>query len=68
MDDESLQQLYVWVDTIPLTRPKRNIARDFSDGGECGFTVAVKCMLDVVVLVLSRVYASVRVLKTCRRP
>jgi len=24
--------LYVWVDQIPLSRPKRNIARDFSDG------------------------------------
>ena len=35
MDDESLQQLYVWVDSVPLSRPKRNIARDFSDGGAC---------------------------------
>lgn len=24
--------LYTWVDEIPLSRPKRNIARDFSDG------------------------------------
>ncbi|KAL0211775.1 hypothetical protein RCL1_005401 [Eukaryota sp. TZLM3-RCL] len=28
---EDLQSLYAWVDTIPLSRPKRNIARDFSD-------------------------------------
>lgn len=28
-----MQQVYAWVDEIPLTRPKRNIARDFSDGG-----------------------------------
>mmetsp|Transcript_34090 Transcript_34090/g.75593 ORF Transcript_34090/g.75593 Transcript_34090/m.75593 type:complete len:242 (-) Transcript_34090:560-1285(-) len=27
-----LQSLYTWVDEIPLSRPKRNIARDFSDG------------------------------------
>ncbi|MEW5307052.1 MAG: hypothetical protein WDW38_002120 [Sanguina aurantia] len=27
-----LQGLYTWVDEIPLSRPKRNIARDFSDG------------------------------------
>jgi len=27
-----LQRIYQWVDEIPLSRPKRNIARDFSDG------------------------------------
>ncbi|XP_067884819.1 sperm flagellar protein 1-like isoform X2 [Heterodontus francisci] len=32
MDEESLQDLYSWVDTIQLSRAKRNIARDFSDG------------------------------------
>ncbi|XP_062520408.1 sperm flagellar protein 1-like isoform X2 [Corticium candelabrum] len=32
MDDEDLQQLYTWIDEIPLSRPKKNIARDFSDG------------------------------------
>ena len=26
-----IQDLYVWVDQVPLSRPKRNIARDFSD-------------------------------------
>ncbi|KAE8628687.1 hypothetical protein XENTR_v10000173 [Xenopus tropicalis] len=31
-DEETLQELYSWVDRIPLSRPKRNIARDFSDG------------------------------------
>lgn len=30
--EEELQELYSWVDSIPLSRPKRNIARDFSDG------------------------------------
>ena len=30
--DEELHALYQWVDEIPLSRPKRNIARDFSDG------------------------------------
>ena len=24
--------IYNWIDTIPLSRPKRNITRDFSDG------------------------------------
>jgi len=32
MTEEELQQLYRWIDAIPLSRPKRNIARDFSDG------------------------------------
>lgn len=33
MDDEGeLQRLYAWVDEIPLSRPKRNFTRDFSDG------------------------------------
>eukprot|EP01006_Ploeotia_vitrea_P010335 TRINITY_DN26836_c0_g1_i1.p1 TRINITY_DN26836_c0_g1~~TRINITY_DN26836_c0_g1_i1.p1 ORF type:complete len:272 (-),score=29.83 TRINITY_DN26836_c0_g1_i1:140-955(-) len=32
MDEQQLQDLYQWVDEIPLSRPKRNIARDFSDG------------------------------------
>eukprot|EP00933_Yihiella_yeosuensis_P019477 TRINITY_DN15772_c0_g1_i2.p1 TRINITY_DN15772_c0_g1~~TRINITY_DN15772_c0_g1_i2.p1 ORF type:complete len:241 (+),score=62.94 TRINITY_DN15772_c0_g1_i2:118-840(+) len=30
--DEELQSLYNWVDEIPLSRPKRNISRDFADG------------------------------------
>eukprot|EP00992_Anisonema_acinus_P013275 TRINITY_DN8650_c0_g1_i1.p1 TRINITY_DN8650_c0_g1~~TRINITY_DN8650_c0_g1_i1.p1 ORF type:complete len:242 (+),score=54.38 TRINITY_DN8650_c0_g1_i1:59-727(+) len=32
MDEAELQALYLWVDEVPLSRPKRNIARDFSDG------------------------------------
>ena len=30
--DELIQKLYIWVDQVPLSRPKRSIARDFSDG------------------------------------
>lgn len=32
LDEEDLTKVYEWVDTIPLSRPKRNINRDFSDG------------------------------------
>ena len=32
LDDEELQRIYQWVDEIPLSRPKRSIARDFADG------------------------------------
>ncbi|XP_044132907.1 sperm flagellar protein 1 [Bufo gargarizans] len=32
IDEQTLQELYSWVDKIPLSRPKRNVCRDFSDG------------------------------------
>eukprot|EP00760_Papus_ankaliazontas_P013149 PhM_4_TR15654/c6_g1_i1/m.61328 len=32
MTEAELQALYQWVDDIPLSRPKRNIGRDFADG------------------------------------
>ena len=34
LSEEELQALYCWIDEIPLSRAKKNIARDFSDGGE----------------------------------
>lgn len=30
--EEDLHELYMWVDEIPISRPKRSIARDFADG------------------------------------
>ena len=33
VSEAELKILYQWVDQIPLSRPKRNIARDFADGG-----------------------------------
>ncbi|XP_030011411.1 sperm flagellar protein 1 [Sphaeramia orbicularis] len=32
LKEEELQDLYAWIDKIPLSRPKRHITRDFSDG------------------------------------
>lgn len=32
LSDEELQRLFAWVDTVPLSRPKKSINRDFSDG------------------------------------
>jgi len=32
LSEEQYRALYAWIDAIPLSRPKRNIARDFSDG------------------------------------
>ncbi len=33
LSEQELQALYAWIDEVPLSRPKKNIARDFSDGG-----------------------------------
>ena len=35
LSDDDLQTVYCWVDSIQLSRPKRNISRDFADGGKC---------------------------------
>lgn len=32
LDEQLLQDLYSWIDQIPLSRPKKRIERDFSDG------------------------------------
>lgn len=32
IEEEELDELYEWVDKFTLSRPKKNIARDFSDG------------------------------------
>ncbi|RHY10287.1 hypothetical protein DYB25_001089 [Aphanomyces astaci] len=32
LDDEILQKIYAWIDEVPLSRPKKNMGRDFSDG------------------------------------
>ena len=34
VSEEELQALYCWIDEIPLSRQKKNITRDFSDGGD----------------------------------
>jgi len=34
LSEEEFQALYAWVDEIPLSRQKKNVARDFSDGGK----------------------------------
>ena len=31
--EDQLQLVYNWVDEIPLSKPKKNISRDFADGG-----------------------------------
>jgi hypothetical protein len=33
-DDGDIMHIYEWVDYVSLSRPKKNISRDFSDGGK----------------------------------
>lgn len=33
-NDDHLDEIYDWIDQIKFSRPKKNIARDFSDGGK----------------------------------
>lgn len=39
LDENALQDLYGWVDQIPLSRPKKNFARDFADAGNTKFYI-----------------------------
>lgn len=32
LNEQILEELYVWIDSIPLSKPKKRIERDFSDG------------------------------------
>ena len=32
LDEHLLEELYLWIDSLPLSRPKKRIERDFSDG------------------------------------
>jgi hypothetical protein len=32
-EDNDIMFIYEWVDSVSLSRPKKSIARDFSDGG-----------------------------------
>ena len=49
LSEQELQALYAWIDEVPLSRPKKNIARDFSDGG--GYIDAIiVCQANAVLL------------------
>ena len=40
-DAKILEKLYSWVDQIPLSRPKKNMGRDFADAGTVQYVIAV---------------------------
>jgi hypothetical protein len=39
LTETQLEELYEWIDSIPISRKKRNLARDFSDGVLCAEVV-----------------------------
>ena len=43
LTEKELNQIYNWVDEIPLSRPKKNIARDFADAVLTAEIVAHYC-------------------------
>ena len=45
LSDDDLQTVYCWVDSIQLSRPKRNISRDFADGGKFDTPFLVSLLL-----------------------
>lgn len=51
ISEEEMQEVYNWVDEIPLSRPKKNIARDFSDCGKYIdlFQVIFECIFLVLI-------------------
>lgn len=34
LDERALDELYRWLDAVPLSRPRKLLHRDFSDGGK----------------------------------
>ena len=32
LDEQTTKELLIWIDSIELSRPKKNINRDFADG------------------------------------
>jgi hypothetical protein len=32
LDETRINSLYMWIDSIPLSRPKKSFSRDFADG------------------------------------
>ena len=41
LNEELLEDLYAWIDSVPLTRPKKDLRRDFSDGGTKSFAILI---------------------------
>jgi len=45
LSESVLEDLYVWIDNIPLSKPKRKIERDFSDGNHQIYFYLIKYFL-----------------------
>jgi hypothetical protein len=51
LDDQLLQDLYAWIDQIPLSRPKKRIEKDFADGGRYPIIIDIKFIWIPLVMV-----------------
>lgn len=51
LDEKELQEILLWVDKIPMSREKRNLTRDMSDGGK-GFSCHSETHLRHISIVL----------------
>jgi len=52
MSEEEMQEVYNWVDEIPLSRPKKNIARDFSDCGKSTLFKIFKTLINSITFLM----------------
>lgn len=43
LDEDTTKALLIWIDQIELSRPKKNINRDFADGVLVAELIAVSC-------------------------
>jgi hypothetical protein len=41
INEDELSEVYNWVDQVPLSRPKKNITRDFADGGKIHYNLVM---------------------------
>lgn len=41
IEENDIMYIYEWVDSVNLSKPKKNIARDFSDGGISMYNISL---------------------------
>lgn len=65
VSEEELQPLYSWVDSLNLSRPKRNIARDFSNGGSTKSRTVRLCHIGPSLYTLTYTTGSLQTTRSC---
>lgn len=52
LDEDTTKNLLIWIDSIELSRPKKNINRDFADGCMVAELIAVRIFTLKFLLIL----------------